>query len=206
MKQKFNVTGMTCSACSAHVEKAVRQVEGVDSVSVNLLGNSMLVEYGGKTGPRGLRALFRQLDEDILQIGLLQRHLQQGNPRPGKGEEEGAGDVVEACLPSGFEARGDETALLRRDGPGVDPKLGDYTFEEVLKTVYHQMGVELTSKKLAAKVQANVEAEQHLALRLMPLFLKNIAMKLVYDAVGERNSCLTLSNLGAVTLPRRIFR
>ena len=51
MKQKFNVTGMTCSACSAHVEKAVRQVEGVDSVSVNLLGNSMLVEYGGKTGP-----------------------------------------------------------------------------------------------------------------------------------------------------------
>ena len=42
---------MTCSACSAHVEKAVRQVEGVDSVSVNLLGNSMLVEYGGKTGP-----------------------------------------------------------------------------------------------------------------------------------------------------------
>ena len=50
MKQ-FNVTGMTCSACSAHVEKAVRQVEGVDSVSVNLLGNSMLVEYGGKTRP-----------------------------------------------------------------------------------------------------------------------------------------------------------
>lgn len=88
--------------------------------------------------------------------------------------------------------------------PGVDPKLGDYTFEEVLKTVYHQMGVELTSKKLAAKVQANVEAEQHLALRLMPLFLKNIAMKLVYDAVGERNSCLTLSNLGAVTLPEEM--
>ena len=46
MKQKFDVTGMTCSACSAHVEKAVRQVAGVDQVSVNLLGNSMLVEYG----------------------------------------------------------------------------------------------------------------------------------------------------------------
>ena len=45
MKQKFNVTGMTCSACSAHVEKAVCQVAGVDQVNVNLLGNSMLVEY-----------------------------------------------------------------------------------------------------------------------------------------------------------------
>ena len=45
MKQKFNVTGMTCTACSAHVEKAVCQVAGVDQVNVNLLGNSMLVEY-----------------------------------------------------------------------------------------------------------------------------------------------------------------
>ena len=45
---------------------------------------------------------------------LIQRHLQQGNPRPGKGEEEGAGDVVEACLPSGFEARGDETAIHQK--------------------------------------------------------------------------------------------
>ena len=45
MKQKFNVTGMTCSACSAHVEKAVGKVDGVQSVSVSLMTNSMLVEY-----------------------------------------------------------------------------------------------------------------------------------------------------------------
>ena len=45
MKQKFNVTGMTCSACSAHVEKAVGKLEGVEGVSVNLLGNNMLVDY-----------------------------------------------------------------------------------------------------------------------------------------------------------------
>ena len=44
MKQKFNVTGMTCSACSAHVEKAVGKLEGVEGVSVNLLGNNMLVD------------------------------------------------------------------------------------------------------------------------------------------------------------------
>ena len=46
MKEKFTVTGMTCSACSAHVEKAVRKVEGVTDVSVNLLGGSMVVELG----------------------------------------------------------------------------------------------------------------------------------------------------------------
>ena len=43
MKQ-YCVTGMTCAACSARVEKAVEKIEGVESVSVNLLTNSMAVE------------------------------------------------------------------------------------------------------------------------------------------------------------------
>lgn len=45
MRQKFTVTGMTCSACSAHVEKAVSGLEGVSGVNVNLLGGSMQVDY-----------------------------------------------------------------------------------------------------------------------------------------------------------------
>ncbi|WMI80839.1 heavy metal translocating P-type ATPase [Anaerotignum sp. MB30-C6] len=45
MKEKFNVTGMTCSACSAHVEKSVGKLEGVQSVNVNLLQNSMNVTF-----------------------------------------------------------------------------------------------------------------------------------------------------------------
>lgn len=47
MKQKFTVTGMTCAACSAHVEKAVRRLDGITTVSVNLLGGSMTVEWSG---------------------------------------------------------------------------------------------------------------------------------------------------------------
>ena len=58
----YNVTGMSCAACSAHVEKAVMEVPGVTSVAVSLLTNSMNVEgtaapsqvkgysFGGKTG------------------------------------------------------------------------------------------------------------------------------------------------------------
>lgn len=45
MKEKYDITGMTCSACSAHVEKAVKKLEGMKNVSVNLLQNSMAVEY-----------------------------------------------------------------------------------------------------------------------------------------------------------------
>ena len=48
MKQTFDVTGMTCAACSARVEKASNKVEGVQRATVNLLKNSMEVEYDGK--------------------------------------------------------------------------------------------------------------------------------------------------------------
>ncbi len=45
MTKKFNVTGMTCTACSAHIEKALAKTEGVKSVNVNLLANSMMIDY-----------------------------------------------------------------------------------------------------------------------------------------------------------------
>ena len=57
MKQKFIVTGMTCSACSAHVEKAVRKLPDVSNVAVDLLGGSMQVEYDeNKLSPDGIIA------------------------------------------------------------------------------------------------------------------------------------------------------
>lgn len=57
MNQKFIVTGMTCSACSAHVEKAVRKLPDVADVAVDLLGGSMRVEYDeSKLSPDGIIA------------------------------------------------------------------------------------------------------------------------------------------------------
>lgn len=48
MKQKFDITGMTCSACSSRVEKCAGKLEGMQHVSVNLLTNSMQAEYDEK--------------------------------------------------------------------------------------------------------------------------------------------------------------
>ena len=45
MKQKLNITGMTCSACQLHVEKSVQALKGIHSVNVNLLLNNMVVDY-----------------------------------------------------------------------------------------------------------------------------------------------------------------
>ena len=48
MKRTFDITGMTCAACSARVDKVTRAVEGVEDVAVNLLKNSMEVEFDGR--------------------------------------------------------------------------------------------------------------------------------------------------------------
>lgn len=44
-KVKFDIQGMTCSSCQAHVERAVKKLEGVQNVNVNLLSNNMTLEY-----------------------------------------------------------------------------------------------------------------------------------------------------------------
>lgn len=44
-QDKFNVGGMTCAACQAHVDRAVSKLDGVESVAVNLLAGSMMVDY-----------------------------------------------------------------------------------------------------------------------------------------------------------------
>ena len=54
--QRFEVTGMSCAACSAHVEKAVAAVPGVSGVAVSLLTNSMQVEYEGDPVPEDVIA------------------------------------------------------------------------------------------------------------------------------------------------------
>lgn len=56
LNQKFQVTGMTCAACSAHVEKAVAGVSGVDHVTVSLLMNNMTVEYDAPATPQAICA------------------------------------------------------------------------------------------------------------------------------------------------------
>lgn len=45
MKQRYHISGMTCSACSSHVEKAVNKLNGVKKASVNLLTETMEIEY-----------------------------------------------------------------------------------------------------------------------------------------------------------------
>ena len=85
--------------------------------------------------------------------------------------------------------------------PEIDPRMGDCSFDELCQLVHHKMGMENNRRTMRAKFAANVASERSPVLRVMPLFIKNLAMKAVFDTVGECKSCLCLSNLGRVELP-----
>lgn len=85
--------------------------------------------------------------------------------------------------------------------PGIETKYGDYTFPEICQSVHHQMKLQITPGRMAAIIAANVSSEKSLLIRSAPLPLKNIVMSGVYDAVGERKSCFSFSNLGVSKMP-----
>ena len=84
---------------------------------------------------------------------------------------------------------------------GFDPRLGKYSHEEICRLMYHQLAAETIPQRMAGRVSTNVELQRSLPLRLVPLPMKTLAMRLVYALSGESKGCLNISNMGVVTLP-----
>lgn len=89
---------------------------------------------------------------------------------------------------------------------GIEPRFGDFSLEEIIRFVHGQMASEINEKLLNAKFSTNVRSEQNGLLRIMPLFIKTQAMKLVFNFKGDRQSSSSLSNLGNVELPEAMAR
>lgn len=90
--------------------------------------------------------------------------------------------------------------------PELDPRLGEYTFEEICKVIQHKMGMEITAKHMGRVIATNVNDERNLLVRLIPLPIKNMVMKMIFDSVGEKKACLSLSNLGQVKVPEAMAK
>ena len=90
--------------------------------------------------------------------------------------------------------------------PELDPRLGEYTLGEICRIIQHKMGLEFTAKHMRCVIATNVNDEKNPLVRLIPLPIKNAVMKAIFDSVGEKKSCLTLSNLGQVKVPGEMAR
>ncbi len=93
MKEKFTVTGMTCSACQAHVDKAVRKLPGVCEVNVDLLGGSMRVEHDDTVTAQAIV-------EAVTKAGYAAAPQTAQTQGPAKAERANQADAMEAELRS----------------------------------------------------------------------------------------------------------
>ena len=84
---------------------------------------------------------------------------------------------------------------------GFDPRLGEYTHEEICRLMYHQLASETIPQRMAGRVTTNVVLQRNMLIRLIPLPLKRLCMRLVYALSGESKGCLNLSNMGQVDVP-----
>ncbi len=85
--------------------------------------------------------------------------------------------------------------------PGIDPRLGDYTFEEIVKETHAFMRYTVNPKLLSATIATNVADEKNLLVRLVPLTVKNLIINGIFRRAGDKLVTATLSNLGRTEKP-----
>lgn len=85
--------------------------------------------------------------------------------------------------------------------PGIDPRLGDYTFEEILKQVHNYMQYYITDKFLRGDITTNASTQRHPIIRVIPLFIKDYVVRQFYTKVQDHNSSAGLTNMGVMKVP-----
>jgi NRPS condensation-like uncharacterized protein len=85
--------------------------------------------------------------------------------------------------------------------PGVDPRLGEYTFEEIVVQVHNYMRYHINEKLLRGDITTNAATQRNPFIRVVPLFLKDMVVKTFYTKIQDRNSSAGLTNMGAIKVP-----
>jgi len=85
--------------------------------------------------------------------------------------------------------------------PEIDVRLGTYTFEEILKSVHHQLQISTDIKQISRFLSSNVSYEKLLIIRIMPLFIKKMVTAVIYRNLASKRWTGMVTNLGLVTLP-----
>jgi len=88
--------------------------------------------------------------------------------------------------------------------PEIDLRLGNYTFEEILRSVHHQLQIDTDSKQISRFLSSNVSYEKLLIIRILPLFIKKMVIASVYRGLASKRWTGMVTNLGIVTLPREM--
>jgi NRPS condensation-like uncharacterized protein len=85
--------------------------------------------------------------------------------------------------------------------PEIDPRLGKYSFDEILQIVRETLITQTNEKAISRYLSRNVGGQRNWFVRIIPLFFKKLLMPFLYTRMGENLCSGTLSNLGLVKLP-----
>ena len=85
--------------------------------------------------------------------------------------------------------------------PGIDPRLGEYTFEEIVTQVHNYMRYYLNEKLLRGDITTNAETQRNPFIRVVPLFIKDLVVRQFYTKIQDKNSSAGLTNMGALKVP-----
>lgn len=85
--------------------------------------------------------------------------------------------------------------------PSIDPRLGEYTFEEITTQVHHYMRYYINEKFLRGDITTNAATQRNPIIRLVPLFIKDFVVRTFYSRVQDKNSSAGLTNMGALKVP-----
>lgn len=85
--------------------------------------------------------------------------------------------------------------------PGIDPRLGEYTFEEIVKHVHNYMQYYINEKFLRGDITTNAATTRNTFIRVVPLFIKDFVVRQFYTKVQDRNSSAGLTNMGSLPVP-----
>ncbi len=88
--------------------------------------------------------------------------------------------------------------------PSIDPRMGDYTFEEIVLQVHHYMRYYINNKFLNADITTNAAVTRNLLIRIVPLFFKDFVVRQFYKRVQDKQSSAGLTNLGIVETPEEM--
>ncbi len=85
--------------------------------------------------------------------------------------------------------------------PAIDPRLGEYTFEEIVIQVHNYMRYYINEKFLKGDITTNANTQQNPFIRVVPLFIKDFVVRQFYTKVQDKNSSAGLTNMGALKVP-----
>lgn len=88
--------------------------------------------------------------------------------------------------------------------PCVDPRLGEYSFEDIIKQVHHYMRYYINDKFLRGDITTNASTKRHPLIRVVPLAIKDIVVRHFYKSVQDVSSTAGITNMGVLKLPENM--